>query len=285
MCAIATAASASASETAALARLESVSFNNVQIRDGFWAPKQELNRTATIPVNFENLEKSGNIRNFELAGKRATEGFTGPVFMDSDLYKAMESAAYSLATHPDPILEKQLDGIIGKIAAAQMPDGYVNTYYTVKEPGKRWTNLRDNHELYCAGHMFEAAVAHYRATGKRNFLKVAAGFADHIDTVFGSGKRMGYPGHPEIELALVKLSQATGEKRYFELARFFVENRGQKFFATEHQTPLDKYDGTYWQDDMPIFDHTRIKGHAVRAAYLLSGATDVAAQTQDPRLA
>ena len=280
----ATAFSANAAGTADLAKLESISFNEVQIRDGFWAPRQEKNRTATIPVNFENLEKSGNIRNFELAGKRATEGYTGPVFMDSDLYKAMESAAYSLATYPDPKLEKQLDEIIGKIAAAQTPDGYVNTYYTVKEPGKRWTNLRDNHELYCAGHMFEAAVAHYRATGKRNFLEVAARFADHIGSVFGPGKRMGYPGHPEIELALVKLTQATGEKNYFEMARFFVESRGQKFFATEHQTPLDRYDGAYWQDDMPIFDHTRIKGHAVRAAYLLSGATDVAAQTQDPRL-
>jgi DUF1680 family protein len=284
LCLSVTAFSVSSSVAADLAKLESISFNEVQIRDEFWAPRQEMNRTATIPVNFENLEKSGNIRNFELAGKRVTEGYTGPVFMDSDLYKAMESGAYSLATHPDPKLEKQLDEIIAKIAAAQMPDGYVNTYYTVKEPGKRWTNLRDNHELYCAGHMFEAAVAHYRATGKRNFLEVAARFADHIGSVFGPGKRMGYPGHPEIELALVKLSQATGETRYFELTRFFIENRGQKYFATEHQTPLDRYDGTYWQDDMPIFDHTRIKGHAVRAAYLLSGATDVAAKTQDPRL-
>ncbi len=267
-----------------LVKLRGVPFTDVQIDDDFWAPKQETNRTVSIPVNLENLVTSGNIRNLELAAKKSTSGFTGPVFMDSDVYKALEAASYSLATHPDPSLAKRIDEIIAIIAAAQQPDGYLNSYFTVKQPGKRWTNLRDWHELYCAGHMFEAAVAHYQATGKRNFLDIAIKFADHIDSIFGPGKRMGYPGHPEIELALIKLWKATGEQRYFNLSRFFIENRGKKYFAVEHGTPLESYDGTYWQDDVPIYEHTNIKGHAVRAAYLMSGATDVAAETGDAAL-
>jgi uncharacterized protein len=267
-----------------LPRLHAVPFNQVDVRDSFWAPRQETNRLASIPVNLAMLEKSGNIKNMELAAEGAKSGFTGPVFMDSDLYKALEAASYSLTTHPDADLERKLDELIAKIGRAQQPDGYLNTYFTVKEPDKRWTNLRDWHELYCAGHLFEAAVAYFQATGKREFLQIATKLADNIDSVFGPGKRMGYPGHPEIELALVKLSQVTGEKRYFNLARFFIENRGRRFYAEEHKTPLDRYDGSYWQDDVPICDHTNIKGHAVRAAYLLSGATDVAAETGDRAL-
>jgi DUF1680 family protein len=267
-----------------LAKLHAVPFTAVEISDSFWRPRQEINRTASIPVNLENLVKSGNLSNFELAAKGARVGFQGLVFMDSDVYKALEAASYSLATHPDPNLEKHLDEIIAVLAAAQQPDGYLNTYFTIKEPDKRWTNLRDWHELYCAGHMFEAAVAHFQATGKRALLSVATRFADYIHSVFGPGKRMGYPGHPEIELALVKLWRATGERRYFNLAQFFIENRGIKFFAQEHQTPLDSYDGAYWQDDVPICDQDRIKGHAVRACYLLSGATDVAAETGNQTL-
>ena len=278
------ASAAAPAPTQAFLKLRAVPFTEVQIKDAFWAPRREANRKVSIPVNFENLEKSGNLPNLRLAGQGATNGFIGPVFMDSDVYKALEAASYSLATDPDPELDKRVDEIIAILAAAQRPDGYLDSYYTVKEPGRRWTNLRDNHELYCAGHLFEAAVAHYQATHKRNFLNVATQLADHIDTTFGPGKRMGYPGHPEIELALVKLWRVTGERRYFELARFFVENRGRKFFAEEHRTSPDQYDGTYWQDDMPIFDHKTIKGHAVRAAYLLSGVVDVMGETRDPRL-
>ena len=268
-----------------LAKLQPVPFTAVTIQDSFWSPRQETNRVASIPVSLDNLEKAGNLTNFRLAARHATNGFIGPVFMDSDLYKAIEAASFSLATHPDPVLEARLDVVILLIAAAQQPDGYLDTFYIVKEPGRRWTNLRDCHELYCAGHLMEAAVAHFQATGKRNLLDVAIKLADHIDSVFGpEPKRLGYPGHPEIELALVKLWRATGEQRYFNLARFFVENRGRHFFADEHHTPPEKYDGTYWQDDVPIFDHEKIKGHAVRAAYLMSGTTDVAAQTGDERL-
>jgi uncharacterized protein len=268
-----------------LLKLRPVPFTDVTIQDSFWAPRRETNRVASIPFSLQKLEEAGNLENMRLAAKGATNGFQGPVFMDSDLYKALEAASYSLATHPDPALDKQLDGIISLLAAAQQPDGYLDSYYIVKEPGRRWTNLRDCHELYCAGHMFEAAVAHYQATGKKTFLNIATRYADYIDSVFGPPpKRLGYPGHPEIELALVKLWRATGNQRYFELARFFVENRGRKFFATEHHTPLDRYDGSYWQDDVPIYDHRNIKGHAVRAAYLMSGVTDVASQTGDTRL-
>ena len=268
-----------------LLKLRPVPFKDVTIQDSFWAPRRETNRLASIPFSLQKLEEAGNLEDMRLAARRTTNGFRGPVFMDSDLYKALEAASYSLATHPDPALDKQLDDIIGLLAAAQQPDGYLNSYYTVKEPGKRWTNLRDCHELYCAGHMFEAAVAHYQATGKTTFLNIATRYADYIDSVFGPPpKRLGYPGHPEIELALIKLWRATGNQRYFDLARFFVENRGRKFFATEHGTPLDKYDGSYWQDDVPIYDHQNIKGHAVRAAYLMSGVTEVASQTGDERL-
>jgi DUF1680 family protein len=275
---------AAKADHAPLVKLRAVPFTDVQIRDAFWRPRQDTNRSASIPVNLDMLERSGNLKNFRLAAAKATRGFTGPVFMDSDVYKAIEAASYSLASRPDAGLERRLDEIIASVAAAQQPDGYLDTYYVVKEPGRRWTNLRDNHELYCAGHLIEAAVAHHRATGKTSLLDVARKVADHIDSVFGPGKRMGYPGHPEIELALVKLWRATAERRYFDLAKFFITNRGRKYFAEEHRTPLDRYDGTYWQDDVPLTEHRAIKGHAVRAAYLLSGATDVAAETGDPAL-
>lgn len=265
--------------------LRPVSFHQVTISDSFWTPRRASNRLVSIPVNLANLEKSGNLENLRLAAARSTTGYQGPVFMDSDVYKALEAASYSLATDPDPALDRKLDDIIAILARAQHDDGYLNSHYTVKEPGRRWTNLRDNHELYCAGHLIEAAVAHHRATAKTNFLNVARRLADHIDSVFGPPpKRLGYPGHPEIELALVKLWRTTEERRYFELARFFVEKRGVGFFADEHRTPKDRYDGAYWQDDVPICDHRNIKGHAVRAAYLMSGATDVAAETGDRKL-
>jgi DUF1680 family protein len=272
-------------DPAPLPRLAPVAFTDVEIADAFWSPRRATNRLVSIPVNFANLEKAGNLSNLRLAAERATEGYQGPVFMDSDVYKALEAACYSLATDPDPVLEKQVEDIVGILSAAQHADGYLNSYYTVKEPGRRWVNLRDNHELYCAGHLIEAAVAHHMATGRTNLLRIACRFADHIDSIFGPApKRMGYPGHPEIELALVKLARITGDSRYLELARFFVLHRGTHYFAREHRTPEDRYDGTYWQDDVPILEHRNIKGHAVRAAYLLSGATDLVAEAADTSL-
>jgi len=274
-----------AGDESRLLKLQAVPFTEVTLQDAFWAPRRETNRLVSIPFSLQKLEEAGNLEDIRLAARGATNGYRGPVFMDSDLYKALEAVAYSLATHPDPALERQLEDIIRLLAAAQQPDGYLNSHFIVKDPRGRWTNLRDWHELYCAGHLFEAAVAHYQTTGRTSFLNIATRFADYIDSVFGPPpKRAGYPGHPEIELALVKLGRVTGNPRYFDLARFFLETRGQRFFAVEHQIPLDKYDGSYFQDDVPIWDHQNIKGHAVRAAYLMSGATDIAAQTGDPRL-
>lgn len=226
--------------TRTMKKLTAVPFTQVEIRDRFWSPRRETNRKVSLAHSLDMLEKAGNIRNLELAAQGAREGFVGGfVFQDSDLYKVIEAVAYSLATDPDPVLETRVDGIIAKIAAAQMPDGYLNTWYQIKTPDRRWTNLRDDHELYCAGHLFEAAVAHYQATGKRSLLGVATKLADHIAARFGDGpgQREGYPGHPEIELALIKLWRVTGERRYFDVARYFVTTRGSRFFAKEHNTP------------------------------------------------
>ncbi|MCX6343781.1 MAG: glycoside hydrolase family 127 protein [Armatimonadetes bacterium] len=264
-------------QPAQLRHLNAVPFTQVQITDKFWAPRCETNRKVSIPHNLKMLEESGNIKNLELAAAGARDGFQGLVFQDSDIYKVLEAASFSLATHPDPALDKQVDAIIAKMAAAQMPDGYLDTNYQINYPDYRFTNLRDDHEMYCAGHMIEGAVAHFQATGKRNFLDIAIKCANNIDSKFGPGKRMGYPGHPELELALIKLWRATSDDRYFKLSKFFIDNRGAGFFATEdHSDDRRDPDPAYWLDNAKIKDQTSIVGHAVRAAYLLSGATDVA---------
>ncbi len=260
--------------------------SQVEIRDQFWEPRQQTNRSITVPHLFSELERAGNIPNLRLAAERKREGYQGPVYMDSDLYKAMEAAAYVLQLYPDDPIREKLDEVIGILERAQTPEGYLNSYFQVVAPERRWTNLRDDHELYCAGHLIEAAVAHYEATGSDRLLKVATRYADYIDSVFGDapGKRLGYCGHPEIELALFRLYRATGEKRYRDLARFFLLNRGKKIFAQEHNIPLEQYDGTIWQDNVPLTEHREIVGHAVRAAYLFAGATDLVDETGDERV-
>src|SRR3954469_14350884 len=175
-------------------KLTPVPFTEVKVRDAFWAPRMETNRTVTIKHDFEMCEKTGRISNFEVAGGLKQGQFKGIHYDDSDVYKVIEGASYSLTTHPDPQLEKYLDDLIAKIAAAQRPDGYLYNFNVVKfkdAPAKRYSNLQDGHELYCGGHMIEAAVAHARATGKKNFLDVATKYADHLDRTFGpeAGKR------------------------------------------------------------------------------------------------
>ncbi len=258
-------------------QLTAVPFTAVKLTGSFWAPRIATNREASLPHNFEWCESTGRIANFAKAGGLVEGKFEGIYFNDSDVYKVLEGAAYSLADRRDPELEKTVDAVIAKIAAAQQENGYLNTYFTLVEPDKKWTNLAVRHELYCAGHMFEAAVAHYRATGKRTLLEVALKKADLIDRIFGPGKRHDVPGHEEIELALVKLAELTGEDRYFKLAQFFIDIRGDK-------TQREKLYGQYCQDHAPIREQDEIVGHAVRAMYLYSGVADVASYTGDQAL-
>jgi len=256
-------------------QLRAVAFTDVVIADGFWAPRMETNRKVTVPYDFQKCEETGRIDNFAKAGGLMEGKFKGIYFNDSDLYKVIEGAAYSLKSHPDPELEKYVDGVIEKIAAAQWEDGYLYTFYSLPErqPEKRWTDVRNKHELYCAGHFFEAAVAYYQATGKRKILDVAIRLADYIDLVFGPDKKRDVPGHEEIEIGLVKLYGVTGDEKYLKLAKFFLDERGH---AEGH-----KLYGEYSQDHKPVVEQGAAVGHAVRAGYLYSGMADVAALTGD----
>lgn len=255
-------------------KLSAVPFTAVQLSDAFWTPRMKVNRETSLPHNFVWCEKTGRISNFAKAGGLEEDKFMGIYFNDSDVYKVLQGAAYSLADQRNPELERTVDDVIRKIAAAQQPNGYLNSYYTLVEPDKKWTNLQDKHELYCAGHLFEAAVAHHRATGKQTLLDVAVAFADRIDELFGSDARHGVPGHEEIELALVKLYELTGERRYFDLARFFIDMRG-------NQEERPRLYGPYSQDHKPVREQDEVVGHAVRAMYLYAGMADVAAHTGD----
>ena len=270
---------------------------NIAIDDPFWGRVMGLVREKVIPYQWEVLNdrvpgaaKSHCIKNFEIAAGRRDGDFYGMVFQDSDLYKWLEAVAYSLETRPDPELEKLADGAVGLISAAQRSDGYINTYYTVKEPDGRWSNLQQGHELYCAGHLIEAAVAYHNATGKREFLGVATRFADCIDRVFRDGE--GYPGHQEIELALVKLYRATGEKRYLTLAGAFIGRRGRgepHFFIKERQNAryraiwpqLEGFDFRYFQAHIPPVEQRQAAGHAVRAVYMYAAMADLALENGD----
>ena len=265
---------AAAAQDARAAHLSPIPVTAVHLEDSFWAPRIILNRDKVIPHNFDFCEKTGRIANFDKAAGKMAGNFEGIYFNDSDLYKVIEGAAHSLAHERDPKLEAYVDGIIDRIAAAQRPDGYLYTYYTVrKELDKRWSNTPAMHELYCAGHFFEAAVAYYQATGKRKILDVAIRLADHIDSVFGPDKRRDVPGHEEIELALVKLARVTNNQKYFKLAEFFINERG-------HANGR-KLQGEYSLDDLPLKQRKEIAGHAVRAMYFFAGAADVAAANGD----
>jgi len=254
-----------------------VPFTDVQVDDAFWSPRIKVNRERVLPHDFKYCETTGRINNFLKAAGKMEGPFEGIFFNDSDVYKVIEGAAYSLAQEKDPALEKTADEVIDKIAAAQLPDGYLYTFYTVnKQLEKRWTAEKDMHETYCAGHLIEAAVAYYQATGKRKLLDVAIRLADHIDSVFGPDRKHEVPGHEEIELALVKLWWATGEERYLSLARFFIEERGH---ARGRQLQ-----GEYSQDLVPVREQREITGHAVRAMYLYCGVTDLAGMSGDAGL-
>ncbi|HLI09622.1 MAG TPA: beta-L-arabinofuranosidase domain-containing protein [Ktedonobacteraceae bacterium] len=273
--------------------LTPVSWKNVSIDDAFWSPRLRANREHTLPHIYRMSQETGRIDALRLNWKPG-EVPVPHVFWDSDIAKWLEAASYSLGTHPDPILEEQVDEVVGLLAAAQQPDGYLNSHFIAVEPAKRWTNLRDLHELYCAGHLIEAAVAHFQATGKRNLLDILIRYADHIDSVFGPepGKKCGYPGHEEIELALVKLYRVTGEQRYLRLSQYFVEERGREPHYYDEEARLRGEDpATYWagtyeynQSHLPVREQREVTGHAVRAMYLYSAMTDLARELGDDSL-
>ncbi len=256
--------------------LTAVPFQEVHVTDAFWGQRIHINRTATIEANLRQCEITGRIRNFAVAGKLQEGKHKGLLFDDSDLYKVIEGIAYTLSSRRDAELEKRTDAIIDQIAAAQQADGYLNTYYTLVKPNERWKNIQYGHELYCAGHLLEAAVAYHQATGKRKLLDVAIKLADHIDRTFGPGKKVDTSGHEEIELALVKLYRATKEERYLTLARFFLDVRGRK--------DKRRLFGEYAQDHKPIREQAEVAGHAVRAMYLYCGMADVAGLSGDKEL-
>jgi DUF1680 family protein len=257
----------------------------VKFQDNFWQKRIETDIKVTIPHVFKQEEETGRIKNFELASPQEKGDFCSNYpFDDSDVYKAIEAASYSLMLHPDPELVKYLDKIISKIAAAQEKDGYIYTARAIKDKGgkipfkdwvasKRWENEESSHELYNLGHLYEAAVAHYQATGKKNLLKIALKSAELILKEFGPGKLMVPPGHQEIEIGLVKLYRLTGEKKYLDQAKFFLDQRGN---SQGH-----KLYGFYSQDHLPVTQQTEAVGHAVRAAYMYSAMADVAALTGD----
>ena len=273
------------------AALTPVPFTAVSLAPGLLQDFQTLNRTSTIPAEYHQCQTTGRT-----AAWSWTPASTGPaphIFFDSDIAKWIEAASYSLATHPDPALDAQVDAVIATIVSAQAPDGYLNSYFLRVKPEGRWTNLRDNHELYSAGHFIEAAVAHFHSTGKRSLLDPILRYVAHIDATFGTapGKKRGYCGHEEIELALFRLHALTGDPQHRALATYFLEERGRTPYyfdveaAARHDTAKYWAAPDYFQAHLPIRQQTTAEGHAVRAVYLYSAMTDLAAATGDPALA
>jgi len=267
--------------------IQPVSSQHVELTDNFWSQRIKTNTNVTIPYCFQKCEETHRIDNFAVAGGLIEGTFVGRRYNDSDVFKIMEGAAYTLQQKYDPALDKYLDDLIAKIAAAQEDDGYLYTIRTIlgdsamtERNGKeRWVEVRNHsHELYNVGHMYEAAVAHYNATGKTNFLDVAIKNAELVNAVYGPGKRHDAPGHQEIEIGLTKLYRTTGDRKYLDLARFFLDERG-KSDIRDYNSDIQWENGAYWQDHKPVTEQDEAVGHAVRAVYMYSGMADVAALT------
>jgi DUF1680 family protein len=278
-----------------------VTLQDVHVRDGFWGRLTTLARDVIIPYQWavmndrvKGVPPSGVVRNFKIVAGKAKGDFTGFRFQDSDLGKWLEAVAYSLTSHPDAQLERTADRVIDLVAEAQAEDGYLDTYYQIGGIDQRWTNVRDDHEMYVAGHMLEGAVAYFEATGKRKFLDVMIRTIEHIADRFGPrrGQQRGYPGHQEIELALVKLYRLEGEQRYLDLASFFIDERAAKpsFYDREKKARKETAHWTdalgmeYFQAHAPVREQKKAVGHAVRAMYMYCGMADVAAETGDKTL-
>ena len=267
--------------------IQPVPFTSVKLTDQFWTSKIETNRTATIPASFARCESTGRVKNFEMAAEHKGKFCTTYPFDDTDIYKTIEGASYSLAVHPDPKFSKYIDSLITIVGKAQEPDGYLYTARSIDPVHpqswagpERWINeQKSSHELYNCGHMYEAAVAHYMATGQRNFLNIAIKNADLLVRTFGPDKKHVAPGHEIVEMGLVRLYRVTGKKDYLALAKFFIDQRGIKHYDKKSQNVYEN--GTYFQDDKPVIAQDEAEGHAVRAMYLYSGMADVAALTGD----
>ena len=258
-----------------------VPFSKVHVDDAFWRPRLETGRTVTIPYAFEQCQATDRISNFEKSAGLTEGGHQGARFNDSDVYKIMEGAAYSLQVHPDRLMRLHLDQLIRIMAAAQWEDGYLFTFYSApkRQPEKLWTNVRSVHEQYCVGHMYEAAVAHYEVTGDSTFLDVAKKNADLICRVFNAENRTDPPGHQEIEIGLCRLYRVTGDQKYLDQAKFFLDQRGRE--GRRGRDGKGGLYGMYSQDHVPVVEQTRAVGHSVRAAYMYTGMADVAALTGD----
>jgi DUF1680 family protein len=267
--------------------IHAVPFTQVQLKDNFWLPRIETNRTVTIPASFERCQETGRIKNFEMAAEHKGKFCTVYPFDDTDIYKTLEGASYSLAVHPDKKLDAYLDSLIIIIGKAQEPDGYLYTARTIdpQHPHSwagpvRWVKEHElSHELYNSGHLFEAATAHYLATGKRGLLDIALKNADLLVSVFGPDKMHVAPGHEIVEMGLVKLYRITGKKEYLDLAKFFLEQRGERQYKKDSKNVWEN--GSYWQAQKPVTQQDEVIGHAVRAMYLYSAMTDIAALTGD----
>ncbi|GHO91839.1 hypothetical protein KSF_018870 [Reticulibacter mediterranei] len=262
--------------TSSRALLAPLGMQAVRLTDHFWEPRRMSNHKMGLQAQLQQSEQTGRIDNFRRAAGLIQAPFQGIYFNDSDVYKWVEACAWVLATEDDSQLAAQVDEVIALIAAAQDEDGYLNTYFTFERKAERWTNLKDMHELYCAGHLIQAAIAYHRATGKTTLLDVAVRFADNIAQVFGPQGRPGACGHPEIEMALVELARETGNERYLQQAEFFVDQHGRK--------PPVISGSYYMQDHLPVREQTEVVGHAVRALYLYAGMTDILTETGEQAL-
>ncbi|MBM3285376.1 MAG: glycoside hydrolase family 127 protein, partial [Candidatus Aminicenantes bacterium] len=267
--------------------VQPVPFTRVELADKFWAPRLEITRTKSVRYAFQMNEETGRVDNFRKAARLMSGPHTGKRYNDSDVFKAMEAACYALLLHPDPELEKKVDELVDLIGKAQEPDGYLYTAMTIDPenpaPGAgdaRWSNLRVSHELYNVGHMYEAAVAHFQATGRRTFLDIAEKNAGLLLRTFGPGLRRGFPGHQEIEIGLARLYRVSGKKEYLDLARFFLDERGyyHQGMRYSESDPFSVYNSDeYLQNHKPVLEQDEAAGHAVRATYMYAGMADVAA--------